>query len=127
MHPCPHHPVILLARGGICPRCLSYKRDQERHRSQRRRADRADRWHFYNSMPWRKLRAWFLQQHPLCAECQRSGRVAAAEQVDHVIPLAEGGAALDSANLQALCMSCHSAKTARELHRQGKFSGGRRY
>jgi 5-methylcytosine-specific restriction endonuclease McrA len=46
--------------------------------------------------------------HPECAECG-----APATDVDHVIPLADGGSN-DIGNLQALCHSHHSAKTARE-------------
>jgi 5-methylcytosine-specific restriction enzyme A len=34
--------------------------------------------------------------------------------VDHVVPLKDGGARFDRANLQPLCVSCHNRKTARE-------------
>lgn len=34
-------------------------------------------------------------------------------EVDHIINIAEGGTDDDS-NLQALCIPCHKAKTARE-------------
>jgi 5-methylcytosine-specific restriction protein A len=33
---------------------------------------------------------------------------------DHVLPLKDGGARFDWANLQALCVSCHNRKTAGE-------------
>ena len=64
---------------------------------------------------WRKLRARFLADHPLCEECLRAGRAVAATDVDHIIPH-RGNPDLmwDEENLQALCHSCHSRKTASE-------------
>ncbi len=63
---------------------------------------------------WTRLRRWFLARHPLCAHCLADGRTTTATEVDHVQPLRDGGARLDQTNLQALCKSCHSRKTARE-------------
>lgn len=63
---------------------------------------------------WRKLRLWHLRRQPLCVACERRGRLTPAEEVDHITPISRGGARLDPANLQSLCKSCHSAKTARE-------------
>lgn len=60
---------------------------------------------------WRKLRARFLQAHPWCRECLREGRKTRAQVVDHVIPKRSGGTDKWE-NLQALCASCHSRKTA---------------
>lgn len=63
---------------------------------------------------WQKLRALFLQAHPLCVDCQREGRVTAATIVDHAIAH-KGNEALfwDESNWQPLCQSHHSAKTVR--------------
>lgn len=60
-----------------------------------------------------KIRAYVLAQAQLCAECDKSGRIAAAEEVDHIIPLSQGGTD-ELGNLQGLCKPCHKAKTARE-------------
>lgn len=62
---------------------------------------------------WRKVRASYLLRHPLCVVCGRAGRTVEAAEVDHIVPIANGGARLDERNLQALCHSCHSRKTAR--------------
>jgi len=62
---------------------------------------------------WMRRREQWLHHNPLCVECMRAGRAAAAEEVDHVIPLADGGDD-DESNLQSLCKPCHMAKTARE-------------
>jgi 5-methylcytosine-specific restriction protein A len=73
---------------------------------------------------WRKLRLWFLNTHPLCAECGRKGILTAASVVDHVIPHKGDQQLLyDQNNLQSLCVSCHSRKTAAE---DGSFGNARR-
>lgn len=61
---------------------------------------------------WRKLRRMVLARSPLCADPfeTHTGRAVQATDVDHIIPLAQGGTnAMD--NLQSLCHSCHSRKT----------------
>lgn len=63
---------------------------------------------------WRKVRDAVLARRPLCVRCERAGRVTPATCVDHIIPIAAGGARLDDANLQPLCDACHARKTARE-------------
>lgn len=62
-------------------------------------------------------RARWFTLHPLCVACDKLGRVSAALELDHVIPLWEGGPDADS-NLQGLCIPCHAAKTAAELRRR---------
>jgi 5-methylcytosine-specific restriction protein A len=57
---------------------------------------------------WRKLRRLKLNDHPMC---EWTGCDRAATDVDHIRPRAQGGD--DSfANLQSLCHSHHSQKTA---------------
>ena len=70
---------------------------------------------------WRRIRSRHLSQHPLCAHCLQNGRTEAAQHVDHIIPLRKGGTHAKG-NLQSLCASCHSRKTARE---DGGFGRGR--
>ena len=61
---------------------------------------------------WSKAAKCFLIEHPLCAECQRQGRITPATEVDHIIPH-KGDKQLfwDQDNWQALCHECHSYKT----------------
>jgi len=59
----------------------------------------------------------YLRRNPVCVDPfgshANSGQVVAAHHVDHVVAKRQGGTdALD--NLQALCHSCHSKKTASE-------------
>ena len=53
-----------------------------------------------------------------CAECKRLGRLRPAQEVDHRIPLWEGGTD-DEANLQSINRECHVLKTAEEAKRRG--------
>lgn len=62
---------------------------------------------------WRELRQTFLRRNPLCIECLREGRTEPATDVDHIIAKRLGGRD-EWANLQALCHSHHSRKTAAE-------------
>jgi len=59
---------------------------------------------------WRRIRARFITAHPLCEQCLKEGRLTAAQEIHHILPLSEGGTH-DEANLMALCSSCHSKVT----------------
>ena len=65
---------------------------------------------------WRKIRALYINTHPLCEEWLKHGRTTPVEQVHHIVPLAEGGTH-DFSNLMSLCGSCHSAITMAETNR----------
>lgn len=56
----------------------------------------------------------YRAHHPLCEHpgCRRP-----ADQVDHIIPLAEGGDRYSWDNLQSLCEPHHQAKTNRDAQR----------
>ena len=64
---------------------------------------------------WSKAAKGWLLAHPLCAQCERQGRVTAGVEVDHIIPhRGDQDLFWDSENWQSLCKPCHSRKTARE-------------
>lgn len=46
-----------------------------------------------------------------------------ALEVDHIVPIAEGGHPFDPANLQTLCEDCHRDKTAQENSERGQTPG----
>lgn len=75
---------------------------------------------FYHSREWRHLRQNFLIWHPFCEECWKNGKLTKASIVDHIVPIKQGGPALDENNLQALCVSCHSRKSVIEGSRYGQ-------
>lgn len=64
---------------------------------------------FYNTAEWRNLRARYLAAHPVC---EVPGCGEKSSHVDHRLPIKAGGAKTDRRNLQALCHSHHSSKTA---------------
>jgi len=66
---------------------------------------------FYVSKEWRALMGTILKQRGrVCEHCGRSGcRIFG----DHIVELKDGGAKLVPSNVQLLCGSCHTAKTAR--------------
>jgi 5-methylcytosine-specific restriction enzyme A len=75
----------------------------------RRTESEAERKRWYNAKPWRALRASFLREHPLCAECERQGRLTPATTVHHVEErLKRPDMAMDEANLEASCTPCHT-------------------
>lgn len=78
---------------------------------------------------WTKTRAAFLARYPLCgmrpdgrvsvgSRCHAAGLVTPATHVDHVIPhRGDRSRFLDvQGNCQALCASCHNAKS--QIERQ---------
>lgn len=66
---------------------------------------------------WKRLRAEARRVLPVvCATCGRFPAEGVAFELDHIIPVAEGG--VDSlSNVQWLCVSCHAVKTRAESAR----------
>lgn len=62
---------------------------------------------------WMSIRAKWFREHPLCAGCYEQGRAVPATQLDHVVPLIDGGKD-DQSNYQSLCVTCHDSKTRSE-------------
>lgn len=62
---------------------------------------------------WMTRRASWLRKHPLCVMCESEGRAVPATDLDHIIPLIDGGAD-DESNYQSLCRDHHKAKSAVE-------------
>jgi 5-methylcytosine-specific restriction endonuclease McrA len=89
-----------------CPTCVQ-QFDQQRGSSSARG---------YGSARWRKLRARKLEECPLCSECERSGRLTGATEVDHLQRHHGPDDPLfwEWSNLDSKCKSCHSRKTASE-------------
>ena len=63
---------------------------------------------------WSKLRLKALERDKyLCQMCLKRGIFTTATDVDHIVPLAQGGSdAME--NLQSLCHECHKQKTCQE-------------
>ena len=108
--PCRHPGCSELVCEGYC--------DKHRPKRTRDRSQEAQAWHRYYSMPvWTDvLRPDQLLKEPFCRECAKKGERRWATDVDHIVDH-KGDWALfcDPDNLESLCHSCHSRKTAREL------------
>lgn len=59
---------------------------------------------------WRKVRNRKLAIDPLCEHCRATGQYVPAYDVDHIVPIREGGARYALSNLQSLCRRCHLRK-----------------
>lgn len=68
----------------------------------------------YHSYRWTRLSRRWRAEHPVCAECLKTGRYVAAEVVDHVVPWPVCGDFFDEGNLQSLCGQCNIAKGNRD-------------
>jgi 5-methylcytosine-specific restriction protein A len=59
------------------------------------------------AVEWRKRQ---LAAEPHCRDCRDRGYATPAEEVDHIVPLEDGGTNHDE-NLRSLCRACHRART----------------
>ena len=65
----------------------------------------------YHTARWTRLSRMYRDNHPLCAECARNGRIVAATCVDHIVPYPIcADFFFDESNLQALCDKCNHEK-----------------
>ena len=69
---------------------------------------------------WKRIRDRYIAAHPLCEQCRKEGKLTLAEEVHHILPLAEGGTHVEE-NLISLCKSHHSALHLMERNRRRKW------
>jgi len=96
--------VLTSGTGG---RCTTHERQSNRSRHNA----------LYSTRDWQRLsarvlRAWRGEHGNWCPGYGRPAHRASDLTVDHVIPLAAGGAPFDIANTAVLCRSCNSTKGA---------------
>ena len=119
-HPCrANHCGVLLDKPGYCElhhieHTVLDKRKSYQVQKLAVTEDYKERNRFYQRSAWKKIRAAQLRIEPLCRACREQGKLIEAGIVDHIIPISDGGEALDLSNLQSLCKPHHDAKTRRE-------------
>lgn len=86
--------------------CAEHDKLQAQQYNKSRRVEHNQRYGYQ----WRKFRARFLNNHPLCEQCRLNGRYTPSTEIHHIKPLSEGGTN-DENNLMPLCKSCHSRIT----------------
>jgi replicative DNA helicase len=71
----------------------------------------------YDSWKWKKARARYLKQNPLCLDCVQRGRTKAAEVVHHDPPCkSNDGQFWDANTWVPLCRACHNHVHANDRH-----------
>ena len=88
-----------------------------REQREERRSDAGELRHkLYRTRAWQRLRSVQLDRHPVCAECERQGRLVPATVADHREGHGKGWQErfwrLEA--LQSLCKPCHDHKTAHQ-------------
>lgn len=84
-------------------------------------AEQVERHRFYRRAQWRRVRAAYLRQHPLCADCTKDRQLTPAIEVHHTVALVDGGAPYADSNLEGLCRRHHALRTLAERNtREGR-------
>ncbi len=73
------------------------------------------RWRFHGHYFWDSARSFVLLRDRYTCQVCGTRRRARELEVDHLLEIARGGAALDYANLRTVCRGCHREKTRRFL------------
>lgn len=73
---------------------------------------------------WLRVRARLMRREIYCRHCRDEGRWTVAEEVDHIKPVARGGAMWDVSNLQPLCKACHRDKSVMDNRRADVLPNG---
>jgi len=110
LRPCRHPGCSALTRDGYC--------QIHKPKDQCRRSEESQSWRWmYRTPQWLDdLRPAQLLREPFCRECARRGIRTLATDVDHIVDhKGDWVVFTDRNNLQSLCHTCHSRKTAREL------------
>lgn len=115
-HPCAYPNCPRLTDGKYCE-VHAQTRNHEYEQFQRDKSV----YKMYGNQ-WRKLRALYISEHPVCELCEKQGRLVPVEEVHHKIPIKQGGKNTWS-NLMSLCQSCHTKIHMEMGDRQGGYMG----
>jgi len=100
-HPCGHPGCPNLTDKGYC------KEHQKEYNAEYNNFHRGYKSSERYGSAWRKIRARYVKEHPLCERCLKEGRLVPVQIVHHILPKAEGGSD-DFGNLMSLCQGCHN-------------------
>lgn len=112
---CTRQGCAGIVTDGVCSVCGPTKRRTDAQYDQQRGSARERGY----TWQWEKVRAMHLRNEPFCRRCNSTGGGDdGGLLVDHIVPIADGGAVLDDNNLQTLCVRCHAVKTQEDLARR---------
>lgn len=109
---------MVIQRRCVVPGCTSYAIRDSRCRRHGRKA-----WRHSTTSPtqrgygadWRKARDTYIADHPMCEYPTPKGPCGhPGTSVDHIVPLAHGGARLARTNMQTLCPHHKKVKDAQD-------------
>ena len=100
LHPCNKSGCPRLTKNRFC----DVHARQEEERYEKGRGSASERGYDAN---WHKVSAMHLREFPLCAECEKQGRIIAATMTHHIRRIVDGGDKLAWDNLMSLCEACH--------------------
>jgi 5-methylcytosine-specific restriction enzyme A len=109
----------------LCTVCgVATSRAGSRCTEHARQSNRSRHNALYSTRVWQRLsarvlRAWRGEHGNWCPGYQRNAHPASDLTVDHVVPLAAGGAPFDIGNTAVLCRSCNSSKGGSPADRNG--------
>lgn len=97
-----------IVRAGVCTVCGPRKAQRDANYD-RERGSAASRGY---DRRWQRLRLMYLRANPFCADCTTSQKTTQATEVHHKVAKRDGGQD-EWNNLESLCKSCHSKRTAK--------------
>ena len=118
--PCKICKVKQAVKDRLCIDCVqtvSVYRPKPKARPRKRKNKYVSDYPLKNCQRWKKLSRTFLAENPHCSACLslRTPQYIFAAHVDHIKPVRKYlELAYDVSNLQSLCASCHSIKSANE-------------
>lgn len=103
-------PIRVCAEPNCPDPAVAGKARCDKHAAQQRKNNRSVNDRFYASHAWRRQRERQLAEHPLCEYRLEDGSICGrvADSVHHRLPIEEGGALRDPANLLSVCRRHHS-------------------
>lgn len=70
---------------------------------------------FYSTPAWRRVRLLVLDRDDHVCQIRGAKCTKVATEVDHIVPVMDGGAKLDPGNLRASCRWCNASRGNRML------------
>lgn len=117
---CPRCQRVVCGPCAFCRRVAaeSPERKEAARQYDERRGTAAERGYDRRWSAYSRAR---LAQHPLCASCERMGRLVAAEVTGHIVPSwAAPDRFWDETNHESLCYACNAVQDREDRKRYGK-------
>ena len=118
--PCKICKIKQAVKHGLCidhVQAVSVYRPQRKSKSRKRKSKYVSDYPLANCQRWKKLSKTFMGENRHCSRCLSlpTKQYRFADDVDHIQPVRKyPDLAYETSNLQALCKSCHSTKSAHE-------------